>query len=56
MVPDKEWKQYIEKGKRKEMLCAPCYDQIKIWIDENKHRPRPRLPVHRPAGILGSEP
>jgi hypothetical protein len=33
-VSDQEWEQYVEKGQRDKMLCKPCYDQIKIWIDE----------------------
>src|SRR5947209_8780073 len=35
-VPDKEWERYVEKGERDKMLCKPCYDQIKIWIDESR--------------------
>jgi hypothetical protein len=38
-VPDKEWEQYVEKGERDKMLCKPCYDQIKIWIDESRGVP-----------------
>ena len=35
-VPDKEWEQYVEKGERDKMLCKPCYDQVKIWIDQSR--------------------
>ena len=38
-VPDKEWEQYVEKGQRDKRLCKPCYDQIKIWIDESRGVP-----------------
>jgi hypothetical protein len=34
MVPDEEWKHYIEPAMRREMLCRVCYEQIKKWIDE----------------------
>jgi hypothetical protein len=37
-VPDEEWERYIEIGERDKMLCKPCYDQIKIWIDESRGR------------------
>jgi hypothetical protein len=33
-VPDKEWMRYVEKGQRDKILCKPCYDQIRIWVDE----------------------
>lgn len=33
-VSDEEWKKYVRIGEREEMLCRPCYDQIKQWIDE----------------------
>ena len=35
-VSDQEWEQYVEKSQRDKMLCKPCYDQIKIWIDESR--------------------
>lgn len=35
-VPTEEWEKYIMIRERKEMLCRPCYDQIKEWIDEGK--------------------
>jgi hypothetical protein len=33
VVPDAEWKHYIEPQMRREMLCEACYIQIKAWID-----------------------
>ena len=33
MVPDEEWKYYIEIGERDKMLCRECYDRIKKLID-----------------------
>jgi hypothetical protein len=33
LVPDAEWKHYIEPQMRREMLCEACYIQIKAWID-----------------------
>lgn len=32
-VSDEEWKKYVRIGERDEMLCLPCYNQIKEWID-----------------------
>ena len=40
MVSDKEWNRYIEKSRRDEVICRPCYDQIKIWIDDGSRPPR----------------
>jgi hypothetical protein len=34
-VPDEEWERYIEPGERDKMLCLPCYEQIKAWIEES---------------------
>jgi hypothetical protein len=31
-VPDEEWERYIELTMREEILCEPCYRQIKEWI------------------------
>jgi hypothetical protein len=33
LVPDPEWKHYIEPRMQREMLCQACYKQIKAWID-----------------------
>jgi len=33
MVPDKVWNHYIEPQHRHEILCQPCYEQIKSLID-----------------------
>ena len=33
LVPDAEWKHYIEPRMQREMLCQACYKQIKAWID-----------------------
>jgi hypothetical protein len=33
-VPNEEWRRYVEPAMRKEMLCRPCYDRIKQWIDD----------------------
>jgi hypothetical protein len=38
-VPDKEWERYVEMGERDKMLCKPCYNQIKIWIDGSRTAP-----------------
>ena len=32
MVPNEEWKRYIEPRMRGKILCEPCYRQIKKWI------------------------
>lgn len=34
-VSDSEWERYVEPGERDKMLCLPCYEQIKAWIDES---------------------
>ena len=34
MVPAEEWAHYIELGERDKMLCRPCYDTIKGFIDK----------------------
>ena len=28
-VPDEEWEKYIQKDMRREILCRPCFDEIK---------------------------
>lgn len=33
MVPDEEWKRYIQKSEQNKMLCRKCYDFIKGSID-----------------------
>lgn len=32
-VSDEEWEKYVMIRERDKMLCRPCYDQIKEWID-----------------------
>lgn len=34
-VSNAEWQRYVQPDKRNEMLCQPCYDQIKRLIDHN---------------------
>jgi len=34
MVPDIEWKHYVEPAMRGKVLCRACYDEIKRLIDE----------------------
>jgi len=33
-VSTEEWEKYVMIRERDKMLCRPCYDQIKEWIDE----------------------
>jgi len=33
MVPNEEWKRYVEPAKRREVLCRRCYGWIKKVID-----------------------
>jgi hypothetical protein len=33
LVPDPEWKHYVELPMRGQMLCQTCYAQIRAWID-----------------------
>lgn len=35
-VSDEEWKHYIEKGERGQIICLDCYSYIKECIDSNK--------------------
>lgn len=35
-VSDEEWNRYIQINARNEMICRPCYDEIKDLIDKNK--------------------
>jgi hypothetical protein len=44
-VPDEEWKHYIEPGKRGEVLCWTCYDEIRVLTDGNGERLREPLPL-----------
>jgi hypothetical protein len=37
-VPDAEWEKYIQKSERHQVLCRPCYDEIKELIDTAGHR------------------
>lgn len=37
MVPDKEWKRYVQVLERDKVLCRGCYNRIKKLIDDN-HR------------------
>lgn len=32
-VPDEEWAHYIEPAMRREMICRPCYDEIKHLVE-----------------------
>jgi hypothetical protein len=36
MVPDEEWRRYIQKDKREEILCEPCYRTIRKLIDKQR--------------------
>ena len=49
-VPDKEWEQYVEKGERDKMLCKPCYDQVKIWIDQSRGTETPERWIDQSRG------
>lgn len=40
MVPDEEWKKYIQPDKQYEEICIKCYTKIKRLIDNNEHRKR----------------
>jgi hypothetical protein len=54
VVPDAEWKHYIEPQMRREMLCEACYIQIKAWIDgEGLGLTRRRKQTKRPASRAG---
>ncbi len=33
-VPDVEWEYYVRKDTQGKVLCRPCYDLIKSWIDK----------------------
>jgi len=35
LVPDEEWKKYIEIDERNKILCKECYEEIKTLIDSN---------------------
>ncbi len=37
MVPDDEWKKYIQADKRRLILCRDCYDHIKNVTDGGQH-------------------
>jgi hypothetical protein len=34
MVPTPEWEKYVLVSERDKILCRPCYDLIKSWIDK----------------------
>lgn len=36
IVPDEEWKRYIQPDKRRAVLCWDCYDFIKQAIDSQR--------------------
>lgn len=36
MVSNVEWQRYVQPDKRGEILCRPCYDQIKRLIDNQE--------------------
>lgn len=40
MVPDEEWCQYIQPDMRSSIICRPCYEKIKRWIDGAKQKAR----------------
>ena len=41
MVPNDEWERYIQKDMQRELLCQPCYETIKAWIDTGPQQPPP---------------
>ena len=41
LVPNEEWQQYIECGRRREVLCRRCYEVICHWIETGPHQPPP---------------
>lgn len=43
MVPDEEWKAYVEPAKRQEMLCRRCYGWMKKIIGAGGAGPKGRL-------------
>jgi hypothetical protein len=47
MVPNDEWKGYVEPGRRREMLCRRCYGHIKKVIDAGAGRQRTGLKTRR---------
>jgi hypothetical protein len=40
-VPDTEWDHYIQIDKQGAVVCQPCYDTIKAWIDTGPSLPPP---------------
>ena len=54
LVPDAEWKHYIEPQMQREMLCKACYKQVKAWIDgEGLGLTRRSKQTKRPASRAG---
>src|SRR5258706_8385867 len=53
LVPNAEWKHYIEPQMRREMLCEACYIQIKAWIDGGLTRRSKQ--TKRPASRAGGQ-
>jgi hypothetical protein len=47
MVPNDEWKGYVEPARRREMLCRRCYGHIKKVIDAGAGRRRTGLKTRR---------
>jgi hypothetical protein len=47
MVPNDEWKGYVELARRREMLCRRCYGHIKKVIDGGAGRQRTGLKTRR---------
>ena len=37
-VPDEEWDKYVQINTRHEMLCRPCFDMVKRWVDAENMR------------------
>jgi hypothetical protein len=54
LVPDAEWKHYVEPQMQREMLCEVCYKQVKAWIDgEGLGLTRRSKQTKRPASRAG---
>lgn len=49
LVPDAEWERVVPPELRKEMLCRPCYDQIKAWVDRTEVGPQGQVSRGPPA-------
>jgi hypothetical protein len=40
-VPEAEWAHYIQINRQRAVVCQPCYDTIKAWIDTGPQQPPP---------------